>query len=368
MRSQNPRRSFLHVTLLLLLVACVPFIRAQTPNTPTQNTPTQNPQTQNPTATPAAPTQTQTDAQSASRTVRLNVLVTDKSNHSVGDLRQEDFRVEEDGVPQTITQFAREELPVSYTLVVDNSGSLRSVFDYMLRVGGALVAANRPGDETSLVRFVGREQITLVQDFTSRQSALERGLSSMYVEGGQTALIDALYLSARRLAEQHKGEAARRRALVLLTDGEDRASYYKLNDLQKLLRKSDVQIFAVGIVAMLDKEGGIIRKSPREAATLLLNTLAQETGGRAFFPQNVKEIQAALNEIAQDLRTQYTLTYQSSNTDADGKFRKIQIKLNAPAQGGKRTVHARAGYLAPGGTRAEEKNDPNDKAPRLKSP
>ncbi|HEV2801940.1 MAG TPA: VWA domain-containing protein [Pyrinomonadaceae bacterium] len=334
--------------LLLLILSLVAFgsiARAQATNTPTPN-----PQTPNPAKaqTPAAPSQTPTGTPATTGTVRLNVIVTDAANRSVGDLRQEDFRVEEDGTPQTITQFAREELPVTYTLVVDNSGSLRNIFENMLRAGAALVAANKPGDETSLTRFVSADNISVMQDFTGNQSLLVRGLESMYIEGGQTAVIDAVYLSALRVAEQRDGDGTRRRALVLLSDGEDRASRYKQSELQKLLRKLDVQVFAIGVVSILPNDSSFIRPSPRNKATAFLNTLAAETGGRAFFPKNVKELQEAVGEIARDLRTQYTISYQPSNTNADGKFRKVQVKLSETAKGDKRSVHARAGYFAPG--------------------
>ncbi|HEV2883081.1 MAG TPA: VWA domain-containing protein [Pyrinomonadaceae bacterium] len=348
MRTQKPRPHRFLFLLGLTLVACCGVGRAQVSNTQTQP-----PATAMQTPAPATP---QTMAQPASAPVRLNVIVSGESKGVAADLRPEDFRVEEDGVPQTITHFARAESPVSYTLVVDNSGSLRGVLDDILRACAALVAANRPGDETSLTRFVGRDQITVPQDFTAEQWRLNRGLESMYVEGGQTAIIDAVYLSAERVAARRTDEAGRRRALVLLTDGEDRASRYKLSELQKLLRKHDVQVFVIGVVSVLDKGQSLLRaKGPREKATAFLNGLAQETGGRAFFPKNAKEMQAAVAEIARDLRTQYAISYQTSNANRDGKFRKIQVKLSEAAGSGKRTVHARSGYFAPDAQGAKEK-------------
>ena len=190
----------------------------------------------------------------------------------------------------------------------------------------------------------------------------------MYVEGGHTALIDAVYMSAESVGKRRKDEAGRRRALILLTDGEDRLSHYKQDELQKLLRRLDVQIFAIGITANLSDDGGFIRKSPREQATKLLNTLAQETGGRAFFPKKVKELQDAVATITRELRTQYVISYQSSNASRDGKFRKVQVKVNDSATGGaKRSIHTRTGYFAPG-ARGEGKPESKEKSPPLKSP
>jgi len=353
MRSQQPRQRPLLILLGLALIACAQATSAQI-QTPAP--------AQNPAALPA-----QTPAQPPSRTVRLNVIVTDESNRSVTNLRQEDFRVEEDGVPQTITQFARVELPVSYTLIIDNSGSFKKILEHMLRAGGALVSANKPGDETSVTRFIDSEKIEVVQDFTANRSQLMEGLDSMYVEGGQTAVVDAVYLSAERLGELRGGEiATRRRALILLSDGEDRGSYYKQRELQKLLRKLDVQVFVIGIVEFLSQKPGFRSKSSKEKAVALLNSMAKETGGRVFFPKDIKELQDAVNEIARDLRAQYTISYEPTNITADGRFRTIQVKLNFATTGGTHTVHTRSGYVAPGATDVKKK-DSKDKSSRPKS-
>lgn len=359
MKPQKPRPRlslFLAGLMLVAFGGTLAPANAQTqPAPPVVNTQTQPAATA--TQTPAAPVAPQASAQATGAPVRLNVIVSDESKRVVGDLRREDFRVEEDGVPQAITHFAREESPVSYTLVVDNSGSLRGVLDYILRACAALVSANRPGDETSLTRFVGSDQIEVPQDFTAEQWRLVRAIESMYVEGGQTAIVDAVYLSAQRVAERRTDEAGRRRALVLLTDGEDRSSYHKQSDLQKLLRTHDVQVFVIGVVSVLGKSQALFGKGPREKATAFLNNLAQETGGRAFFPKNAKEMQEAVEEIARDLRSQYVIGYQTSNANRDGKFRKIQVKLveAAAAAGSTRTVHARSGYFAPDAKGAEKK-------------
>ena len=175
-------------------------------------------------------------------------------------------------------------------------------------------------------------------------------------------------MGTRRVAERRTDEAGRRRALVLLTDGEDRSSYFKKSDLQKLLRTHDVQVFVIGVVSVLGKGQALFGKGPQEKAAAFLNSLAQETGGRAFFPKNVKEMQAAVAEIARDLRAQYAISYQTSNANRDGKFRQIQVKLSeTAAAGGKRTVHARSGYFAPD-AKGAEKNESKGKPSHPKSP
>jgi Ca-activated chloride channel family protein len=322
-----------------------------------------------PAATPAtrpAPA-IQTGAPHAGRTVRLNVIVSDESNRFVDGLRQEDFRVEEEGVPQSITSFSTEAVPVSYGVVMDNSGSMKSLLDSLIRTAASLFLANRAGDETMLARFVDSDNIQVIEDFTTDPNAFAKGLSGMGAELGQTAVIDAVHLCVEHVARRRVEETTRRRALVLLTDGEDRVSYYRLGDLEKLLERTDVQVFVVGLVMNLDKEGGIIGKSKREKAVKLLNTLARKSGGRAFYPRNREELIAVVNEISHDLRTQYVIGYQPSKARPDGKHRNIQVKLSEHPAAGKRTVHARAVYVAPGARRVG-KIDPKEKSLRLATP
>ena len=197
-------------------------------------------------------------------------------------MRENELHVYEDGVDQPLTLFTREEVPISYGLAVDTSGSLRSQLQSVIDAGKSIINTNKSGDETFLVRFISSDKIETVQDFTSNQDLLIDGLDSLYVEGGQTAVIDAVYLAAERLAEYKKGDDndRRRRALILVTDGEDRVSFYTQEQLFARLREQDVQIYVIGFVNELDKDGGFIRKSPRERSVNLINKLASETGGR----------------------------------------------------------------------------------------
>ncbi|MDQ1560455.1 MAG: Ca-activated chloride channel [Pyrinomonadaceae bacterium] len=138
--------------------------------------------------------------------------------------------------------------------------------------------------------------------------------------------------------------------------------------MEKLLAEADVQLFVIGIIENLDSEGGITRPSPKAKAVKLINTLAQKTGGRAFYAKDVPEMISVVNEIVRDLRTQYVVGYQTSNANHDGKFRKVEVKLSESAKaGGKRTVHARPGYFAPGG-KAAEKDESRDRSRRQTSP
>ncbi|MEJ7712338.1 MAG: VWA domain-containing protein [Pyrinomonadaceae bacterium] len=282
--------------------------------------------------------------------VNLNLRVIDRLNRPINDVRQEELRIFENGIPQDLAYFTREEVPISYGLVLDNSGSLRPQINQVIEAGKSIVGSNKPGDETFVVRFVDRDHIETVQDFTPSKSALVEALDGLYVEGGQTAVRDAVYLSAERVAEYKKGDDLddrRRRALILVTDGEDRDSYYKEEELFARLREQDVQIFVVGLVKELEKEGGLIRKSPREKAAQFLERLAKETGGRVFFPESVTELSSIAEEITRDMRTQYRVGYSPTNKARDGSYRTLRITVADAAGRDKRIAITRPGYTAP---------------------
>src|SRR5205814_4635601 len=200
--------------------------------------------------------------------------------------------------------FTQQEVPVIYGMAIDTSGSTRPIFTQILDAAKTIINSNKRGDETFLERFISSDKIETVQDFTANKDALLDGLDTLYVEGGQTAVVDGVYLAAEHVAEYKKGgdDDRRRRALIVVTDGEDRASYYPETQLFQRLREEDVQIFVIGFVNELDAEKGLIRKSPRDKAVSLINRLATETGGRAFFPQSISELPQIANEIVRDLR------------------------------------------------------------------
>jgi len=296
--------------------------------------------------------------------VQLHVRVIDRNNKPINNVGQNEFHVFEDGVPQTIESFTREEVPISYGLAVDTSGSLRSQLQSVVDAGKTIINSNKTGDETFLVRFISSDKIETVQDFTANKELLMDGLDSFYVEGGQTAIIDAVYLSAEHVSEYRKGDEGdrRRRALIVITDGEDRNSFYKQEQLFARLREEDVQIFVIGFVNELDKDQGLIRKSPREKAVTLINKLASETGGRAFFPDSVADLPQIANEIIRDLRTQYVVAYNPTNKVQDGSYRAIKVTVDQPANSDKRIALTRTGRLA------RKENQSNVRPPAVRMP
>lgn len=284
--------------------------------------------------------------------VTLNVRVIDRNNRPIDNVRENEFHVFEDGVEQPIEFFTREEVPVSYGLAVDNSGSLRSQLQSVIDAAKTIINSNKTGDETFLVRFISSDKIETMQDFTSNMELLQDALDNMYIEGGQTAVIDAVFLSAERIAEYKKGDDndRRRRALIVVTDGEDRVSFYKQEQLFARLREADVQIYVIGFVNELDRDSGFIRKSSRDKAVNLLNKLASETGGRAFFPQSISELPRIASEIVRDLRTQYVLAYNPTNKARDGSYRAIKVAVaDSSGRGDKRIALTRGGRIAPKG-------------------
>jgi Ca-activated chloride channel family protein len=282
--------------------------------------------------------------------VKLQVRVIDRENRPINNINREEFRVFENGEPQTVVYFSKEEVPISYGLVIDNSGSMRTQLPKVMEAGKTIVNNNRPGDETFLVRFVDSDMIETVQDFTSSQNDLLDAIESLYTQGGQTAVLDAVYVTAERVARYKKGNSLddrRRRALILVTDGEDRDSFYKQEQLFAALRENDVQIYIIGFVGELDKEGGIIKKSPREKSVNLINRLAKETGGRAFFPNSLSELPQIAQEITRDMRTQYVIGYNPSNKARDGSYRAVKVTVADSSGKEKRIALTRAGYNAP---------------------
>lgn len=290
-----------------------------------------------------APAQTSSQpAQAAPPTVRLNVIVTDEAGRPVTGLRREDFQVMENGVTQTISSFSSEALPLSYGLVIDTSGSLRSQIDHVIGVAQLIARKNKPEDETFLVRFVDSEKIEKVKEFTKDGTSIEKAMDGLYVEGGQSAIVDAVYESAKYVTEGKRGaDASRRRALILFTDGEERNSFYKQEQLFALLRKLDVQIFVIGFVKAVKAERAL------NSAMKLLKGLAQETGGRAFFPKSPQELPLIADEIMNDLRTQYVIGFNSTDSTR-GNERALRVTVADVPQSGKRVVYVRSGYIAPG--------------------
>jgi len=289
--------------------------------------------------------------------VNLHVRVVDRNNHPITDVSDADFRVTENGVPQQVQFVTREEVPITYGLVVDNSGSLRNQIGQVVEAAKTIIESNKPGDETFVVRFISSDEIKIMQDFTSDRQSLSDALDDMFIEGGQTAVIDAVYLSAEHASGRRKKtgdpvEDKRRRALILVTDGEDRNSFYKTEQLFEALKEEDVQIFVIGFVNELEKERGFISKSKRDKAVSLLDRMAKETGGRTFYPNSLSELPGIAEQITKDMRTQYVVSYRPATKGRPGEFRPVRVSVADGRGGEKRIAVTRSGYTAKPGQAA----------------
>jgi Ca-activated chloride channel family protein len=288
--------------------------------------------------------------------VNLNVRVIDRNNRPINGVRESEFKIFEDGVPQQIEFFSFSEVPTNYGIVIDNSGSLRQQLDKVIEAGKILVNTNRPADETMLIRFVSRDKITIEQPFTSNKTDLNDSLDNLFIEGGQTAIIDAVFLAAEKVSEYEKDrgkEDRKRRALIVVSDGEDRDSYYSEAQLFEMLRETDVQIYAIGFVSDLSKDAGFIAKSPQGKAKALLQRMAAETGGKAYFPNTTAELAGIAKEIASELRMQYSIGYIPTNDRKDGTFRNIKVMIDDGPNKQKRIAITKAGRVAEAETPAK---------------
>ncbi|HEX9963284.1 MAG TPA: VWA domain-containing protein [Pyrinomonadaceae bacterium] len=281
--------------------------------------------------------------------VNLNVRIVDRNNRPIGSVQRNEVKIYEDNVLQTIDGFTKAEVPTNYALVIDNSGSLRHQLEKVIDASKVIVNTNRPGDETSVVRFVSSDKIEVVQDFTPNKADVNEALDNLFIEGGQTAIIDAVYLAAEKVDTYEKTRnpnEKKRRALILVSDGEDRDSYYNEQQLFELLRESDVQIYAVGFTTDLSKDGGFITKSPKAKSEAFLKRLAEETGGKAYFPQTIAELDTIARDIASELRTQYLISYYPTSDENDGRFRNIRVVVDDGPNKQKRIAITRTGRAA----------------------
>ena len=271
--------------------------------------------------------------------VTLDVTVVDPSNKPVMDLKQDEFVVTEDKVPQKIEFFGREQVPVSLVFAIDTSGSMRPKLDTVVKASTNLVKESRKGDEIGVIEF--KDQPELLEEFTADINDVIDTLNGL-VASRQTAMLDALYLAADYANKEGKN---RRKAVLVVTDGLDNDSYYKFGEVVNHLREIDVQVYLIGFINDLDKDSGLFKKSPKEKAEGLLNKLAEETGGKAFFPKELSEVHTIAQQISTDLRTQYSLSYYPSNSKKDGTYRAVKVQVSS----GTRRIIARTrpGYTAP---------------------
>jgi len=271
--------------------------------------------------------------------VLLDVTVVDQNSTPVMNLKKEDFSVYEDKVKQTVDNVSREEVPVSFGLVIDTSGSMRSKLQTVSDASVSLIKQMRVDDEAFVASFKAEPE--LVQDFTADRRELEDAISELYTSGG-TALLDAIIATADYAQEKGK---RRRKALVVISDGLEKNSSVKEKELMEAIKEDEVQVYLVGFIDEEMEEKSLFGKSPAKKAKELLSRIADDSGGKTYFPKDISEIPAIAAQIAKDLRTQYVVSYYPSNDKRDGTFRTVQVSVNS--QGSHKLIaRTRRGYYA----------------------
>jgi VWFA-related protein len=274
------------------------------------------------------------------RLVPLNVTVTDKSGRLVTNLPQSAFQVFENGVPQTIRLFKREDVPVSMGLIIDNSGSMREKRQAVEMAALALVKDSNPQDEVFIVNF--NDEAYLDADFTNDPKILEQGLTKIDSRGG-TAMRDAIRMSIDHLKEKGKRD---KKVILVVTDGNDNASNMSLDALVRLAQQDDVLVYAIGLLTEEEKrEAGKARRA--------LGILVENTGGQVFYPKDVSEVEKIAHDVAHDIRNQYTIAYTPTNAALDGTFRQIKLVVKGP---GNPVARTRSGYYAAADKKPAPKN------------
>jgi Ca-activated chloride channel family protein len=263
--------------------------------------------------------------------VVLHATVIDDKQHIVTSLDKGDFNVFEDGHPQTITSFRHEDIPVAMGIVVDNSGSMREKRQKVNAAALNLVRASNPNDEVFIVNF--NDEYYLDQDFTSSINKLKQGLEKIEARGG-TALYDAVVASAEHLKKDAKLE---KKVILVVTDGDDNESAETLEQaVRRLQGDGGPTVYAIGI---LEAE-----EHPKHAKRAL-QIMSERTGGIAFFPKTLDEVDAISRAVARDIRSQYTIGYKPTTPKTQGGYR--QVKVDARSRNyGKLIVRTKSGYYA----------------------
>ncbi|MGE0130818.1 MAG: VWA domain-containing protein [Blastocatellales bacterium] len=266
--------------------------------------------------------------------VTVNVSVTDKQYRQITGLGREHFEVFEDKVRQQIEFFSDDDKPVSVGIVFDLSGSMSNKISRAREALKAFVDTCHNDDDFFLVTF--NDRATLLAEFTDGQTVLNK--LSFAEPRGQTALYDATYLGAEKVKEGRHDK----RAILIISDGQDNSSRYNYGELKKLLKENDVQIYCIGITEEYAAAGSMMDMQGRA----VLDEIARSTGGMAFYPSAYGELEDAVTRIALVLRHQYSIGYVPVNEQRDGKWRKIKVRVHAPKGMPSLVVRSKEGYYA----------------------
>jgi Ca-activated chloride channel family protein len=269
--------------------------------------------------------------------VSLNITVVDGTSRYLTDLEQNDFSVFEDGIKQELIFFTRRPQPIALSLLLDSSASMEDKLQMLQQAAGNFVKRLKPNDLAQVIDFDSR--VSIRQTFTSNQSELQTAILQT-VAGGSTSLHNAIYVSLKELGKVkvQSDEDVRRQALIVFSDGEDTSSLVSFEEVLELAKRSETAIYTIAL------RGNDASSRGFREAEFVMRQLAQETGGRAFFPAKIQDLDGVYTQIADELASQYTLGYTSKNPRSDGAFRRIVVQVARQNA----TARTKRGYYAPG--------------------
>ncbi len=268
--------------------------------------------------------------------VSLNVTVTDAASHYITDLEEGDFLVFEDGIKQNVTFFSRRQSPIALSLLLDSSASMEEHLPVLQMAATNFVHKLKSNDIAQVIDFDSRVEIR--QGFTGNQAELDAAISQL-AAGGSTSLHNAIYIALKELRKVRavNEEDVRRQALIVFSDGEDTSSLVSFDEVLDLAKRSETSIYTIAL------RGADVQAKGFREAEFVMRTLAQETGGRAFFPAKIEDLNGVYSQIADELASQYTLGYTSANPRRDGAWRRIVVQVSRPNV----TPRTKKGYYAP---------------------
>jgi Ca-activated chloride channel homolog len=301
------------------------------PAAPTAKPPAQQP------AAPAPPGAPQRPAFRAGvDIVSLNVTVQDAGGHYITDLEQGEFSIFEDGVKQDLTFFNRRQQPIALSMLLDSSASMEDKLEMLQGAAKSFIKRLKPNDIAQVIDFDSRVEIR--QGFTGNQAELDAAIGKT-AAGGSTSLHNAIYIALKELRKVRavSEEDVRRQALIVFSDGEDTSSLISFDEVLDLAKRSETGIYTIALRGVDTQTKGF-----REAE-FVMRQLAQETGGRSFFPARIEELTGVYAQIADELASQYTIGYTSKNARRDGAFRRIVVQTTRQGL----TPRTKKGYFAP---------------------
>ncbi len=269
--------------------------------------------------------------------VSLSVTVIDPEQRYLTDLTRDDFEIFENGVRQRLTFFGQTDVPLALALLLDTSASMEGALATAQEAAIGFIRQLEPRDLATVIDFDSR--VSILQEFTNNYAELERAIRRTSA-GGSTTLYNAVYIALKslntmRLPEEER--ALRRRAIILLSDGEDTASLVGFDEVLDLASRSDIVIYAIGLGGQQPVARGSYQDAP-----FILRQLAQHTGGRGFFPLRAIDLADVYGDIRRELSSQYSLAYQSTNAQDDGQFRRVAVRVNRAGA----IARTRPGYYA----------------------